>query len=59
MTPYFIPILVGIIAAPFLDVNPLRLLAGLALFAAAILTGTSLLSASPSLCPSRCCSCCK
>lgn len=31
MNPIFIPIIVGVIACPFLGINPLKVLAGLAL----------------------------
>jgi hypothetical protein len=42
MIPILIPVLVGVIAMPFLGINPLKVLAGLALFALAMLVFSSL-----------------
>jgi len=42
MNPLFIPVIVGLIACPFLGINPLKYLAGLALVALGLLVFSSL-----------------
>ena len=37
MTIYLIPVIVGLIACPFLGINPLKVIAGLALLALTLL----------------------
>ena len=41
MTPLFIPILVGLLACPLLGINPLKLIAGLALLALTLILFSS------------------
>jgi hypothetical protein len=40
MSPILIPIIVGVIAMPFLGINPLKVLAGLSLLWLALLLST-------------------